>query len=96
MLTRHSFLACLMVGLSVIATVAEDEEPSILFDSVRDGNWNIYSMDVDGSNQVRLTQHLSNDFGPWASPDGSHIVFSSLRAGVTPCTWMDRMYKVGM
>ena len=72
-----------MVGLFLIAAVAEDEEASILFDSTRDGDWNIYSMNVDGSNQIRLTQSFSNDFCPWPSPDGSYIVFSSQRAGST-------------
>ena len=67
----------------MIAAVAEDETASILFDSNRDGNWNIYSISTDGSNQIQLTDHLSNDYIPWPSPDGSRIVFSSQRAGST-------------
>ena len=41
----------------------------------------IYSMETDGSNQVRLTTGSSSNFGPGWSPDGSRIVFNSERDG---------------
>ena len=53
----------------------------IAFWSDRDGNYEIYVMDADGSNQTNLTN--SNDlyerFPSW-SPDGTKIIFTS--AGV--------------
>lgn len=53
----------------------------ILFSSTRDGNWEIYMMNPDGSNQVNLTQHPSNDFEAVWSPTGEQILFVSDRGG---------------
>ena len=46
-----------------------------------DGNFEIYVMDVDGSNQQNLTNNHAYDWGPSWSPDGSRIVFHSYRDG---------------
>jgi Tol biopolymer transport system component len=53
----------------------------IAFSSDRDGNTEIYLMDPDGSNAVRLTDHPASDIEPDWSPDGKQIVFSSNRDG---------------
>jgi Tol biopolymer transport system component len=49
----------------------------IVFTSERDGNSEIYVMEADGSNQVRLTNNNTEDWGPTWSPDGKRIVYSS-------------------
>lgn len=41
----------------------------------------IYAINLDGSNQVRLTNDPGDDLGPKWSPDGSRIAFSSSRDG---------------
>lgn len=48
----------------------------ILYHSDVTGNWEIWAMDADGSNQTQLTNETAYDHfdGSW-SPDGSHIVF---------------------
>ncbi len=51
----------------------------ITFESTRDGNFEIYSMNDDGSNVVRLTQSQGWSRFPAWSPDGSRIMFSSNR-----------------
>ena len=56
--------------------------PKILFTSTRDGNREVYTMNPDGSEQVRLTQHPGNDLQAVWSPTGEKILFISDRGGV--------------
>jgi Tol biopolymer transport system component len=53
----------------------------LVFQSQRDGNGEIYLMDIDGLNQVCLSNNAAEDIYPNWSPDGSKIVFSSNRSG---------------
>ena len=53
----------------------------IVFASVRDGNFEIYVMDNDGSNQQRLTNNPSTDSSPCATPSDDKILFVSSRTG---------------
>ncbi|MCK7520798.1 MAG: hypothetical protein MZV64_25405 [Ignavibacteriales bacterium] len=49
----------------------------IIFTSTRDGDPELYVMDIDGSNQTRLTYEKGYDGGAFFSQDGSKIVFQS-------------------
>jgi TolB protein len=53
----------------------------IAFVSDRDGNQEIYLMDPDGLNVVRLTANSGDDQNPAWSSDGSEIAFESSRNG---------------
>ncbi len=53
----------------------------ILFASIRDGNWEIYLIQPDGSNLKRLTDHPQVDTDPTWSPDGRQVAFRSRRDG---------------
>jgi TolB protein len=46
-----------------------------------DGNTDIYLLNTDGSDPVRLTTHPESDSSPVWSPDGTRIAFQSYRNG---------------
>lgn len=54
----------------------------IVFESNRNGNWQIYSMDVNGNNQRRVINSTSNDRRPTWHPYKNIILFESDRTGV--------------
>jgi TolB protein len=49
---------------------------TIVFQSNRDGNWEIYRAYADGSQPVRLTNDAAADESPCVSPDGRWIAFA--------------------
>ena len=52
----------------------------IAFASDREGNFELYAMDADGSNQQRLTNTPAEEWHPAWSPDGSRIVCQCMSA----------------
>lgn len=48
----------------------------IAFASNRDGDWELYVMDADGSNETRITNRVGEDSMPTWSPDGLTIFYS--------------------
>ena len=77
----HLILASVVVlGLTPLM-VCVDAQARIAFVSERDGNPEIYVMDIDGKNQHRLTNNRGNDWSPSWSPDGKQIAFQSDRDG---------------
>lgn len=78
----------LVVVLSVAAIAAGQARAAfpgadgkLVFETNRDGNEEIYTMDSDGTNRVDLTRNPADDTDPRWSADGSRIVFASNRSG---------------
>ena len=61
-------------GYDAEATLSPDGE-KIVFTSMRDGDLDLYSMNIDGSGVQRLTDTLGYDGGAFYSPDGQKIVY---------------------
>ncbi len=59
----------------------------IAFHSDRSGNWDIWSIKIDGSGLTRLTEHPAADRHPAWSPDGKKLAFTSERSG-TEDVWV--------
>ena len=78
---RVFFFCCLSLGLLCSVSVESLAAEKIVFSSNRNGNFEIYMMNPDGSQQVRLTNHRASDFGPAFSPTGEEILFVSERSG---------------
>jgi tricorn protease-like protein len=88
---RAPAFACLLAALTVSAllggrtSTANATFPGangrIAFDTNRDGNYDVYAINPDGTGSTRLTTNTSNDaYAAW-SPDGTKIAFASIRDG---------------
>ncbi len=83
---RYSLGHLILVGvvalvLTSLLMVCVDAQAQIAFSSERDGNWEIYVMDVDGGNQQNLSNNPHADVSPSWFPDGKQIAFMSRRDG---------------
>jgi Tol biopolymer transport system component len=72
----------------LVATGPADRDPAwspdgrrLAFTSTRDGNEEIYVLDVESGFQTRLTFDAARDHDPTWSPDGSRIAFAGYRDG---------------
>jgi TolB protein len=83
MSTQRSRLLALLAaaGMASGALAATRGNGKIAYDSLRNGNVDVFVMEADGSTPVRLTTNAAQDRAPAFSPDGSRIAFHSLRNG---------------
>ena len=71
-------IGILCTSVHSVFTKAPDT-PKIVFGTYRDGNWELYLMNPDGSEQINITNHRAIDgSGTW-SPTGEQILFTSDR-----------------
>jgi Tol biopolymer transport system component len=71
----------IVAGGSETNPEASPDGGQVAFMSKRDGNWEIYVVDLDGSGLQRLTRDPANDGLPAWSPDGRALAFVSDRGG---------------
>lgn len=69
------------VDLAVTCTQVPLPSARIVFHSDRDGDFDIYSMDADGSNVAQLTNDPADDLFPAVSSSGQWVAFASNRDG---------------
>lgn len=87
---RHIFiLCCLIFGLLCPVFAKPLSSEKIVFSSNRDGNWEIYIMNPNGTRQERLTYDRAVDCNPVISPKGDQILFNSNRGGTRDLYLMD-------
>ncbi|HMM97476.1 MAG TPA: DPP IV N-terminal domain-containing protein [Anaerolineales bacterium] len=79
---RAILLLALLAALAgCIPSSGNGSNGMIVFQSDRDGNYDLYVMNPDGTDVRNLTNHPASDTGPVPSPDGRRIAFQSNRDG---------------
>ena len=87
-------ISCILSLILLSANIAPGfakapETPKIAFWADRGGTRDIYLMNPDGTDQVKITQHRSQNITPVWSPTGEQILFVSDRDGVWDLYLMD-------
>src|SRR3989441_7422782 len=70
-----------VVAFDVVCTTPSGANGQLAFASNRDGNYEIYVTNADGSSPTRLTNSAATDVQPAWSPDGTKLAFASNRDG---------------
>ena len=81
-LTYIMFETILLLAYFLLAAnlyVYASDAPSIAFSSNRDGDYDIYIMDIKGKNLQNLTNSPTHEFKPAFSPDGHRMAYVSSR-----------------
>lgn len=86
-----SYALSVLLVLGVLSSVwaKAPVTAKIAFTSNRDGNYEIYIMNPDGTGQKNLTRHKASDTQPAWSPTGEEILFVSKRDGRSDLYLMD-------
>ena len=82
-------ISFLLFNDSITTLAKAPTTAKVAFSSNRDGNWDIWTMNPDGSDPVNLTQNAAPDFSPVWSPTGEQILFVSFREGGESLYLMD-------
>ena len=85
------FSTCSLVSLCWTSHIFSEvpKTPKIAFWADREGTRDVYLMNPDGTDQVKITQHRSQNITPVWSPTGEQILFVSDRDGVWDLYLMD-------
>ena len=81
-ITLVALLLCASLGILYLGNISDSDAATALvngriaFSSSRDGNFEIYIMDSDGTNEERLTSNAAADLSPSWSPNGTKIAFA--------------------
>ena len=78
---RLAILAAVLMLVLAVGCSNNNAGKRIAFMSNRDGDYEIFVMDADGSHVKQLTHNNKKDLYPAWSPDGKRIAFTSDRDG---------------
>lgn len=90
---QRTILTSLVAAIALVAVCSSAEAAfpgangRIAFATNRDGNFEIYSMNPDGSGLTRLTSNGTTDAQPAWSPEGTKVAFTSFGPGY-PQIWV--------
>jgi TolB protein len=81
--TRRGFLVVGLLSALVLLAACSAQEPGLVFTSDRDGNRDIYSIDLESGEETNLTFSSRDEYRARLSPDKSAIAFISEQDGRT-------------
>ena len=81
-LTTTAIFVCFLFSVNLY--VYASDAPFIAFSSNRDGDYDIYIMDIKGKNLQNLTNSPTHEFKPAFSPDGHRMAYVSSRHDGNP------------
>ena len=70
-----AIVAMFIVGSIVVSGCGGESTYTIYFQSDRNGNWDIYSIQHDGTMETQVTEHSADDINPTVSFDGTKLAF---------------------
>ena len=82
-------ISFLLFNSGVTTSAKAPTTAKIVFTSNRNGNWDTWTMNPDGSDPKNLTRDAAADFSPVWSPTGEQILFVSFREGGESLYLMD-------
>ena len=72
---------CCLSGAPFARATPPGQNGKVVFTSGRDSNYEVYSMNADGSAALNLSVNAAADMFPSAAPGGARIAFTSFRDG---------------
>ena len=84
-----AFLAVAALGMVIVSGCGGEVTYTIYFQSDRNGNWDIYSVEHDGTGETQVTDNVLDDIYPAVSPDGSRLAFIRRSGNATDIILMD-------
>lgn len=76
-LPAFAFVACLLAACAATCRAADGgQQPFVVFESNRTGNWEIYRVNLDGSGEQPVSEDGAGNTDPAISPGGSWILWT--------------------